>query len=609
MVPFFWVPLARLSSGDRLWVEKKWHEVRILNSVISGDLPEKDVSRTGVLSPSTTGLIAVAAVVFLGLIGMTWKRAQVAMPLVMALGFMVATWMVMMVNPAAAQKTGDQKKTTQAMKHFEPFKEKLDLRTDGEFLYVGSNGLPDHPMMIGIQSWQQQVPLPQPYNGRNSWRIPLSPQLSNKPISAKTALFRGAIALAVNGVPIFNALNNRGDDTYLAGELDDYGGHCGRGDDYHYHIAPIHLEKTVGKGNPIAYALDGFPIYGFTDSEGKEPKDLDAFNGRMEADGYRYYSTRIFPYINGGMRGVVTVRGDQIEPQPKDSPVRPAGQPLRGARITGFEWDESKNSFKLEYDLKGKTNSVQYTINRDQSITFVYIDGNGRSNTQTYQRREPREEKGPQKKDRPRQKKGDPKPSRSGYSDNGYPAAKGFTLTSPEFEDGDSIPIAFTGDGEGVSPPLEWSGVPVGTKCFALQLWHQPGPDRPEIKSYWVLSNIPAGVHSLPRNVSGIGREGYNGKNRPGYDPMKSKGPGIKEYHITLYALSSEPKLSKEPFARGDLLEAIKDITLAETTLNYTYEREGNGGGLVWPIVGATLFAFLGLGVVGCFYFQRKKIS
>jgi len=50
-------------------------------------------------------------------------------------------------------------------------------------------------------------------------------------------------------------------------------------------MAPVHLEKTVGKGNPIAYALDGFPLYGCTDADGNEPKNLDEFNGRMEKDG------------------------------------------------------------------------------------------------------------------------------------------------------------------------------------------------------------------------------------------------------------------------------------------------------------------------------------
>ena len=284
-------------------------------------------------------------------------------------------------------------------KYFEPFKDKLQLRADDNYLYVGSNGFPDHPMMIGIRAWQQQVPLPQPYTGKNAWQIPLHPKLADKPISAKKALYRGAIALAVNGVPIFNALNNRGEDAYLAGELDEYGGHCGRGDDYHYHMAPVHLEKVVGKGNPIAYALDGFPLYGYADATGKEPNNLDEFNGRMEPDGYRYYATKTYPYINGGMRGVVTVRGDQIDPQPRDAPVRPAGQPLRGAKITDFTRDDVKHVYTLKYEVCGATNAIRYTIQNDGTYTFVYTDGTGRETTESHRRRErPEGKQGPPKK-------------------------------------------------------------------------------------------------------------------------------------------------------------------------------------------------------------------
>src|SRR5207253_3323418 len=116
---------------------------------------------------------------------------------------------------------------------------------------------------------------------------------------------------------------------YRAGELDEFGGHCGRGDDYHYHIAPVHLQAAVGKEQPIGYALDGFPLYGYSDAQGNEPQDLDAFNGRFEKDGsYRYYSTRTYPYINGGLRGGVTVRGDQVDPQPRDAPVGPGQKPV-----------------------------------------------------------------------------------------------------------------------------------------------------------------------------------------------------------------------------------------------------------------------------------------
>ncbi len=273
-------------------------------------------------------------------------------------------------------------------KHFEPFKDKLELRSSMDYLFVGSNGFPDHPMMIGIQSWQQQVPLPQPYTKGNSWRIPLHPKLADKPISAKTALFSGAIALAVNGVPIFNALNNRREDTFLAGELDEYGGHCGRGDDYHYHIAPVHLQTVVGKGNPIGYALDGFPLFGFTDDLGNQPKDLDEFNGRMENGSYRYYSTKTFPYINGGLRGEVTVRGDRVDPQPKDRPVRKAREPLRDAKITDFVRDEKRQSYTLLYEIRGAEHLVQYTIHKDGAYTFTYQDDLGVKTSQVYRGRD-----------------------------------------------------------------------------------------------------------------------------------------------------------------------------------------------------------------------------
>ena len=140
---------------------------------------------------------------------------------------------------------------------------------EADTAFVESDGLPTtHNMMVGIVSWQQQVPLPQAYTGDNAWQIPLAPELSDNPISAANEMFRGAIALAVNGVPIFNALNNRGDDAYLAGELDQWGGHSGRADDYHYHIAPTHLQEVVGADQPIAYGLDGFPIYGLTEPDG-----------------------------------------------------------------------------------------------------------------------------------------------------------------------------------------------------------------------------------------------------------------------------------------------------------------------------------------------------
>ena len=65
----------------------------------------------------------------------------------------------------------------------------------------------------------------------------------------------------------------------LIGELDEWGGHCGRADDYHHHTAPLHLSKTVGGTTPIAYALDGYPLYGSLRPNGKPVAKLDDYNG------------------------------------------------------------------------------------------------------------------------------------------------------------------------------------------------------------------------------------------------------------------------------------------------------------------------------------------
>lgn len=160
---------------------------------------------------------------------------------------------------------------------FAPFAPFVRTRSDAQWLYVESDGLPHAPvdftMMVGIRAWQQQVPIPQAYTGANAWQIPLRPTMAESPVSGKTGLRRGAIALAANGIPIFNAYNNRGEDAYVIGELDDFGGHCGRADDYHYHAAPLALQKAVGAKNPIAFGLDGFAIYGLFDPKAKAGTD------------------------------------------------------------------------------------------------------------------------------------------------------------------------------------------------------------------------------------------------------------------------------------------------------------------------------------------------
>ncbi len=272
---------------------------------------------------------------------------------------------------------------------FGTFKTTVKTRFDDTYFYVESEGIPTHNMMVGITNWQQQVPIPQGYTGTNSWSIPLKPEFATTPLSLKTNFMAGAVAIAPNGVPIFNPLNNRGEDAYAIGELDQWGGHCGKADDYHYHIAPLHFEATAGK-NPIAMALDGFAIYGSKEPDGTTMQTLDANHGHSIGTGvYHYHATTTYPYFIGSMRGKVSINPattapeNQITPQAKMTPIRPPGDPLKGASITNFK-STGTNAYSLEYVVGSQKGYLNYSWDAANKYTYTFIGTDGKSTTASY---------------------------------------------------------------------------------------------------------------------------------------------------------------------------------------------------------------------------------
>ncbi len=478
---------------------------------------------------------------------------------------------------------------------FAPFGPRVKVRWDDRNLYVESNGLPLHGMMKGITAWQQQVPLPQNYTGKNAWQIPRNPVPAKISQSIKDRFLRGAVALAVNGIPIFNPQNNRGEISAEIGELDQWGGHCGRADDYHYHAAPLHLEAIAGKGRPIAIALDGYPLFGLTEPDGATPVGLDAYNGHHTSTlGYHYHASLKYPYVNGGFYGEVVEREGQVDPQPRAQPIRPALQALRGAQILGFSAAEDERKFSLQYELNKKSFAIRYSMVGAGDWKFEFTNADGSVTDQIYraetqsggggakdaQRGEAKGREG-MKNESPDSRRPDesrPPPPRQPAPEAALPPPLpqigSFALKSPVVTADGCLPVEFTGDGAGISPPLEWSGAPTGTKSYVL-IMHHVDPQG-KIKWYWTLYNLAADLQSLPSNAQGMGLSGSNSvNNRLGYAPPHSKGPGAKTYILTLYALS-EPLQIKVPPAtvnRELLLEAMKGKILAAAELRVLYTR------------------------------------
>ena len=473
---------------------------------------------------------------------------------------------------------------------FAPFAPFVATRFDARWLFVESDGLPHPPletkMMVGIRSWQQQVPLPQPYTGSNAWQVPLKPELADVPIYCKNALMRGAVAIAANGIPIFNALNNGGRDSYSIGELDEFGGHCGRGDDYHYHAAPLAIERIVGKGNPIAFALDGFAVYGLFDPAAKKGEDLacplgsheplDELNGHFcevpngqglsgGTRSYHYHSSKTFPYINGGLRGKVQLEGtgneSQVIPQPRANGVRPALPPLRGASITGFEQTGPK-AWSLRYEVGGKTSFVNYQVESGGKVVFEFVGPDGEKRVEEHMPRA----RGQGGQGGQRRQGG--KPPR----DEAPRSRDGFSVSCQSLDAAGLLDVQCTCDGDGKSPALSWAKAPTTAKSFAVVMHHVP-PDGDE-HVYMVVWGIPASTTKIALGDASVGTWGANTVSRRAeYAPPCSQGRGEKVYTVTVYALTETPSL-RSGATRADLLQAIKDSTVGSATIDLRYARQ-----------------------------------
>lgn len=154
------------------------------------------------------------------------------------------------------------------------------------------------------------------------------------------------------------------------------------------------------------------------------------------------------------------------------------------------------------------------------------------------------------------------------------------TVSSEAFEANQPIPKRYTGDGEDVSPPLRWSGVPDGAASLAL-ICDDPDAPMDEPFVHWVLYSLPANVDGLPEGVateqtlddpSGA-RQGKNNFDKVGYGgPAPPPGHGTHHYHFKLYALDTQPDLPPGA-TKQELLKAIEGHVLAAGELIGTYER------------------------------------
>ncbi len=153
-----------------------------------------------------------------------------------------------------------------------------------------------------------------------------------------------------------------------------------------------------------------------------------------------------------------------------------------------------------------------------------------------------------------------------------------WTISSSAFDDGDTIPVKYTADGENISPPLSFEGVPEGAVEIAL-ICHDPDAPREGGWTHWVVYGMPPDIDGLPEDVPAeptlddpqlVQGEnsweafGYGGPSPPAGDPHR--------YQFRGYALSET--LDLDPGATKQEVEAaMNGKILGEAMLEGLYGR------------------------------------
>ena len=150
----------------------------------------------------------------------------------------------------------------------------------------------------------------------------------------------------------------------------------------------------------------------------------------------------------------------------------------------------------------------------------------------------------------------------------GAAAGGGFTVTSSAFTDGGLLTVRHAADdpmrmcgGQNISPPLQWSNVPAGTRSFGIVLL-DPDGRLGEGVVHWIAYGIPANVTSFAEGEMTKQSEKFVGgkgtRNNAMYiGPCPPVGDALHHYIFTVIATDLEPSALKAGLTREEFYVAI----------------------------------------------------
>jgi len=145
-----------------------------------------------------------------------------------------------------------------------------------------------------------------------------------------------------------------------------------------------------------------------------------------------------------------------------------------------------------------------------------------------------------------------------GTAGQGAPVAPRTMSVSSEAFSQNVLPQRYTCHGDGINPPLDWSGAPTGTKSFALVVDDSSAPITPSI--YWLVFDIGPGTTDIQEGSLPTGaRQALNSAGTAAYDAPCPVGHS-HSYRFTVYALNTVLNL-----VNGAPLQAVWTAIAAAT--------------------------------------------
>jgi Raf kinase inhibitor-like YbhB/YbcL family protein len=150
------------------------------------------------------------------------------------------------------------------------------------------------------------------------------------------------------------------------------------------------------------------------------------------------------------------------------------------------------------------------------------------------------------------------------------------SISSEAFKENGTIPDEYTCEGENISPPLSWQGLPAGTRSIALITDDPDAPGRTFV--HWVIYNIPGSTQKLAKGIprkekladgslqgmTDFGKAGYGGPCPPPGKPHR--------YFFKIYAIDKILDLPSNA-SKGEVEAAMKGHIIAKGELIGKYAR------------------------------------